>query len=87
MAVMSTYLAVWNLTSPDWRNSFTPTEKQRRLTWGFQNAQIWIFKQFCVVFLNPPHNGVAGDGFSCAWPGFSTKYRQVYWVLSVVPIV
>lgn len=63
MAVMSTYLAVWNLTSPDWRNSFTPTEKQRRLTWGFQNAQIWIFKQFCVVFLNPPHNGVAGDGF------------------------
>lgn len=65
MAVVSTYLAVWDLTStrsPDWRNSFTPTEKQRRLTWGFENAL-----NTCVVFLSPPHSGVDGE------PGVSTN--------------
>lgn len=60
MAVKSTYLAVWDLTStrrPDWRNSFTPTERQRRLTWGFQNAQMWIFRHFCVVWGISPMMG------------------------------
>lgn len=50
MAVVSTYLAVWNRTStrsPDGRYSFTPTRKQRRLPWGLKCSNVDLETFLC----------------------------------------